>query len=368
MSRRIWWTVGIALAAVVALNLLLREIDSATQTPGGPRSSSYATAPHGLAAYAELLRRSGHPIRRLREPPAEAELDPATTVVVLDAEGLLESDSLALRRFVERGGRLVAGGSPEGFEPLAPAAPEWQLAGRSRYETLAPVPETAGVRSVAAAGEGSWRSGGGALPVVGAGDRTLLSVTQLGRGRVALLADASPLQNRLLSRADNAALGLALAGPRDRAVVFVESVHGYGETSGLAAIPERWLWTLGALAVATLVWMLARGRRLGPPERAQRELPPPRRDYAEALGLLLARTKSPGRAGAPLQAAVREQLVRRGLLARTAEPDAVRAAAKRAGLGDAEAAAVVTPVAHEEQLLAVGRALARLRRSSLGAS
>jgi hypothetical protein len=367
MSRRVWWTIGIALAAVVALNLLLEELDSATQSPGGPRSSSYATAPDGLAAYAELLRRSGHPIRRLREPPAEAELDPATTVVVLDPEGLLESDSQALRRFVEEGGRLVAGGPPEdGLDPLD--APEWQLAGRSRYETLAPVPETAGVRSVAAAGEGSWRSGGGALPVVGAGDRTLLSVARLGRGRVALLADASPLQNRLLSRADNAALGLALAGPRDRPVVFVESVHGYGEASGLSAIPDRWLWTLGALAAATLVWMLARGRRLGPPERAQRELPPPRRDYAEALGLLLARTKSPGRAGAPLQAAVREQLVRRGLLSRTAEPEAVRAAARKAGLGEAEADAVVTPVAHEEQLLAVGRALARLRRSSLGAS
>ena len=33
-----------------------------------------------------------------------------------------------------------------------------------------------------------------------------------GRGRALLLADAAPLQNRLLGRADNAALGLALAG------------------------------------------------------------------------------------------------------------------------------------------------------------
>src|SRR5207249_7350779 len=103
----------------------------------------------------------------------------------------------------------------------------------------------------------------------------------VGRGRVALLADASPLQNRFLGEADDAALGLALAGPRKRPVAFVESVHGYGRASGVRAIPTSWRWALGGLVLAALVLIWARGRRLGPAERTTRDLPPPRRDYVD---------------------------------------------------------------------------------------
>ena len=52
-----------------------------------------------------------------------------------------------------------------------------------------------------------------------------------------LLADTSPLQNRLLGKADNAALALALAatGPS----TFVETVHGYGPHAGSRRCPAR---------------------------------------------------------------------------------------------------------------------------------
>src|SRR5205823_2322401 len=124
---------------------------------------------------------------------------------------------------------------------------------------------------------------GRAVPVLGAGRRTLLARSTDGRGTIELLADSSPLRNRLLDRRDDAALALELAGPPRRAAVFVESVHGYGEATGLAAIPTSWRWTLGGLALAGAVLVLARGRRLGPPEPLARELPPPRREYVESL-------------------------------------------------------------------------------------
>ena len=94
-----------------------------------------------------------------------------------------------------------------------------------RRRTLVPVAETAGVdarcaRSTAAAGTSSAAR----CRVIGPADAPLLVTARSGEGSVALLADASPLQNAALGAADNAALGLALAGgatpgrvPGDRA-------------------------------------------------------------------------------------------------------------------------------------------------------
>lgn len=361
MSSRAWKAVGVLVAAVVAVNLVLQRIDRATGTPGGPTSSSFATAPQGLAAYAALLDREGHPVTRLRTPPAESELDLGTTLVVLDPQGLTSADVRALRSFVEGGGRLVAGGlgSTAWLGSLLAHPPRWVSGGPFTARPLAPAPELAGVRVVRTAGEGTWGGSGETLPVLAGVVRELLSVGNPGGGRVLLLADASPLQNRLLGRADNAALGLGLAGQRERPVVFAESVHGYGRASGLRAIPNSWRWTLIGLLVAALVWMVSRGRRLGPPERARRALAPPRREYAEALGAVLARTRSPHTAG---------EIVRSAALARLGAAGDLGAAARHAGLAAAEAKALVEGVRDDAGLLAAGRALARLERGRLAAA
>ena len=322
MTRRAWAVLGVAVGGVLALNVVLVLVDRLAPSPSGPESSSFATSPHGLAAYADLLRRAGHPVTRLRETPADAELDPGTTVVVLDPESPDESDAAALRRFAERGGRLLAGGAlPDAWlAELVPAEPDWSGAPVRRSAALAPVPEVAGVGRVRAAGPGSWRETGEALAVLGDRRGALAAVATAGRGRILLLADASPLQNRLLGEADNAALGLALAGPRTRPVAFVESVHGYGAASGLAAIPAHWLAALAGFVLAALVLMVARGRRLGPPELEARELPPPRRDYVESLAAALARTKRPAESAEPVRAEVRERIARRAGLSADAGP------------------------------------------------
>src|SRR5207237_9769608 len=121
--------------------------------------------------------------------------------------------------------------------------------------------------------------------------RSLLLVARAGRGRVALLADASPLQNRLLARADDAELGLALAGGRP--VAFVESVHGYGRATGVAAIPHSWLVAFAGLGLAALLLIWARGRRPGPPEDEGRQLPPARRGAGDARVGLARASRAP---------------------------------------------------------------------------
>ena len=350
-----------ALGALALLNLALFGFERYFDEPGGPAGSSFSTGPEGLAAYAELLRAEGHAVTAEREPLADARLDRGATVVVIEPAGLAARDARALRRFVERGGRLVAGGSEPGawLESLLAQPPSWSARGRARVRPLVPVAETRGVELVAASGEGSWRDAGGARPALGDPGRALLAIAAPGAGRVALLADTSPLHNRRLALADNAALGLALAGGRERTVVFAESVHGFGR-EGLAALPLRWRLALAGLLAAALVLMAARARRLGPPQRAGRALPPPRGDYVHALAGALARTRRPGEAVEPVRVEARVRLARRGGLDPEADASELRLAAERAGLSSEEAEAVLGTVSGERDAIAAGRALARL--------
>jgi hypothetical protein len=221
------------------------------------------------------------------------------------------------------------------------------------------VPETRSVREVVSAGRGGLTALGGAVPALG-GDPALLAIARAGRGRALLLADTAPLQNRLLARADNAALALALAGPRARPVVFAEALHGYGQSTGLAALPSRWRVALAIAVLAGLLWLASRARRLGPAEQTGAPPPPARREHVEALALALRRAPDRESALAPVRAAAPSQVLRRAARAPDACDEVVRAAALRLGFGEDEAAALTGD--HDgDEALALGRALARGR-------
>jgi hypothetical protein len=286
-----WTLICLAvLATFLALGLLG---DALGGGPGGPASSSYATGGQGLAAWAELLGDTGHPVERLRTSLATAALDPADTLVVLDPEALLHSEGQRLLAFVRAGGRLVFGGGEPRIALLAlfTTSPEWSS---SSPTVELPAKDggatTSDVHEVRTAGEGEWVSFAGyRAPFHNSDGGAPLLERELGRGTIELMADASPLQNRLLASADNAQLALNLAGATGRAVVFVESVHGYGASLGLRALPTRWWVAFAGLTLAGLLWIIGR-RRLGPPERAATDEPPPRSDYTAAIALLLRRT------------------------------------------------------------------------------
>lgn len=347
---------------VVGLAVLATVINEFTPHGGGTASSSYATSGDGLAGYAALLMKSGHPVTRLRTPPSRAELDPRRTVVMLDPNVVLVRDVAALRTFVRAGGRLITGGrAPDAWlSELLAGAPSWSARGTQGAGTLVPVPETAGVRFVESAGTGTFTSAGATLPVIGTANRTLASVVNLGAGRIVVLADSSPLQNQLLAHADNAEFGLAAAGAPGRAVSFEEAVHGYGEARGLAALPTRWKWAIAGLLAAALVAVASRFRRLGPPDPVEDPPPPPRRAHVDAVGAALARTGRPAEAGEPVRAEARARLLARARLSHGAGAAQVQEAAQRLGLDDAETHALTTETFADADVLAAGRALARL--------
>jgi hypothetical protein len=355
----------VVVVLAVVVNLVLSLLDSSTRGADetAPRSSSLSTGRDGLAAYAELLRRNDHDTDAQRGDVTDTALSPADTLVVLDPVGFDRDEERAVHRFVERGGRLVAGGA--GATGLLAAVlddpPAWSTAGVPDAEPAGGAPEAAGLESVRTAGEGSWSEPGETIPVLGDGSRGLATVADVGRGRVVALADASPLQNRLLGTADNAGFGLAAAGD-GRWVVFAEGAHGYGEASGLGAIPGRWQAALVGLTLAALLGVVAAGRRLGPPEDAARPLPPPRREYVDAVAVSLARTKQPAVALGPLQAAARARLARRAGLPPAPTEAQLRAAAARLGWSASETDALFAPARTADEVVAAGSALARANR------
>ena len=348
---------AIGVTLVVAVNLALRKVDQATSGPGGPPSSSFSTGPDGAAAYAELLRRFDRPPIPLRDPPGDAELAPESTLVLLDPVGVTTEDADAIGSFLRDGGRLLYAGDEPGWYARVSGERLRQTPALATSARVPPGTEGLGeVQQVAASADGVWESDEGVL--LEAEDGPLALRRSVGRGEAVFLSDATPLQNALLPAADNAAFGLAVAGPPGRPVVFAESFHGYDEARGLAAVPREWWWALGGLALAALVLALSRGRRLGPPELPGRELPPARVEFAEALGAQLARTRPRAEAIATARRLVRERLVRALRLPPDApEPD-VRAAAASRGI-DGE---IVDAALGETDLLAVGMALKRLER------
>jgi hypothetical protein len=292
-----------------------------------------------------------------------ADLDTGATVVVADPSTLSPGEARALERFVRGGGRLLASGRAVGpaLARLLGPGLHWGPEAVPVARPLTPAPEVDGVGSVRSAGLGSWREAGSTLPVLAGGEgTTLATVATVGRGRVVAVADVSMWQNRLLDRAGNAAFGLAAAGPPARPVRFAEAHHGYGAGGGLSAVPARWRWGLAVATAGTLVWLWSRGRRLGPPERPERELPPPRRAYVDALAASLMRTNQPAGALQPLQAAGRGLLARRAGMAADAGDEAFRRQGARLGLAEGDVAALLAPPRSREDVLAAGRALARL--------
>jgi hypothetical protein len=356
---------AVAGAAFLALAALSSFLPGGGQGGGSP-SSSYSNQPEGTSAWAELLGRFGDHVERLRGDLDPSGLDPAATVVVLDAPGLTAAQAGDLGRFVRRGGRLVAGGDGTAgwLGAILTRPPDQTDAG---IQTAAPAAgssasEVEGLRAVRAGGLSSWSQAGQLEPIlVGERGRILAVAGDIGSGRVVALADPSPVQNILLAADDNAAFAVDLVGPPGRTVLFAEGAHGYGEGEGLAALPRRWRLTLAGLGLAAGVWLVARSRRLGPPEEEARSLPPPRWAYVEALAGTLARTRRPHEAAEPVRRRARELIAGRAGLPPDAGADELYRAAVGLGLPEDEAAAAAGSGATDDAaVLAAGRALARL--------
>lgn len=372
----------ILLVMVGGLNLVVTgaTIVSGGSDPGGPRSSSYATAGNGLAAYADLLVRFHHPVRRIRASLAAAGIDPSSTLVLAEPTRLSRPDMDAATSFVEDGGRLVLTGI-EAMPVLArlvgqrdgprPAEPDFEDDVVVAARPTGGEPEVSGLGAVLTTGFFAWSESGETAPLLELDDDRLVAVAaDVGAGRVIALAGTEMLHNQLLARADNAAFGLALAGSAGRPVAFAEFEHGYGGELGVFAIPDRWEWMLAGLTLAVLVWMWSRGKRFGPADQIEPEAVPPRRLYVDAVAALLAKTKQPAVAAEPLRRHAIDRLLARAGRSATAGVSIAAAPADRGaevreagaalGLEPGDITTLLRPAADDVELLELGRVAARI--------
>jgi hypothetical protein len=252
---------------------------------------------------------------------------------------------------------VIGGTDPEPYlARLTESPPEWIPAGPVEWTSIAA--ELDPVAVVETRGRGGFTSLGDARPVVAESDATLAAVGSAQRGEIVYLADVEPVLNQSLAESDNAAFALWLAGDAERTVVFAEGVHGFGSESGLDAIPTRWKIGLVVLALAALIYVLARGRRLGPPVPDAPPHPPAREEYVDAIAATLARTRDPAGATAELRAEVEAALAN---VAGTDDRAAWRAAAERIGIDPAVVDALDEP-GTDASVMIVGRAFAELQR------
>jgi hypothetical protein len=363
ITRRVALALLALVALVVALNLLAAGLDDAVggNEPSGEPGSAYATSPSGLGGYAQLLARYGYPIQRQRGSLADADLDPDGTLFVVgspDTPVLTDDEIDSITGFVDAGGRAVLVGLDADAVRAIAGVDIDMMRGRTVYTSFAG--ELGDLSAVRSAGLVAYNTTRADVTVL-AHDReqALLVAARAGAGDVWVLAESAPIENRLLVEADNAAFGLTLPGAADRPVTFAEGIHGYGEESGVAAIPTEWKVAFAGLALAVLVFAWARGRRLGPPDQPNRTLPPPRAAYIDALAGSLARTNDPAAALEGLTTWTRERVAQRGGLGATVETDELEHAARDLGFDDAEVAALRHPPRTDTEVLALGRAVAR---------
>jgi hypothetical protein len=263
-----------------------------------PDRSVYNSAPKGVSIWYRYLGQMGVQARTLR---TFSELPKDGVLVVMGPFELTptQADARRLARWVAAGGRLVLVGSEAGM-----LASEMDLGvlpeGGSAEATVAP-----SLPSVYAAGIGGITPGADRMRASGAawvthygdaGGAVLVSSVR-GDGAVTWLAGQLPVSNEGIGRADNAALAVLLAGAGRVPVYFDEYHHGYTDETGVwerLGSNGRSLVTL--LALATLLLVLARGRRLGPAVPGLEE--PPARGVAYIASLAELYRKAGARAEA----------------------------------------------------------------------
>ena len=281
------WCVGIAIALAVATGFLLPNgNDNDNLLP-----SSYLASQHGARAAYETLLRSNYPIERWEQPLSDlaATAGPETVVILAQPFSREPEDIKAVRKIVERGGRVLSTGYWGGF--ILPGEASEQP---REFNFAACRLEPEGLDALAGSGEAwmvpqaTWNMGNPAARVEYscAGNPAVVEY-DWGKGHIVWWASSTPLENGSLSRAHNLDLLLNSLGPRaGHRFYWDESLHGdIRSTWSYAAGPALTMLWIGLVVVALLI-VLSFSRRSGP----VRDLPPPARatpiEFLDALGSL----------------------------------------------------------------------------------
>jgi hypothetical protein len=281
------WCVGIVLAlAVATIFLMPNQNDN-----DNPLPSTYLAGQHGARAAYETLLRSNYPIERWERPLSElADMaGPETVVIIAQPSSREPEDIKAVRKIVERGGRVLSTGYWGGYIlPGDASEPSFE------FHFAACKLEPEGLDALAGSGE-TWMVPEGTWQVVNPSQRVEYSCANhpavveydWSKGHIVWWAYSTPLENGSLSRAHNLDLLLNSLGPRaGHRFYWDESLHGDIRSVWSYAGGPSWTMLWIGLPVLGLLVVLSFSRRSGP----VRDLPPAARatpiEFIEALGSL----------------------------------------------------------------------------------
>jgi hypothetical protein len=276
------WAPLAAMLIFLAAALLWLGRDGARSAKTYPPGSSLLAGPAGLSQLRGVLQERGVRTATLLRRPSELPHD----AVLFRIEPVLRSTPRGLAadedEFVRRGGHLILGIEGEVLEDAAAAVKVAPLLGD--IDALAPPAPFALANDLLV----------DAQPVFEHGAFPSLAVRTLGQGEVWLLAEPALLHNENLDKAQNLALGVALAG-NAREVFFDEAVHGDAGEGGTLELLRRWglapALLLGALALLAAFWREA--ATLGPPAGDCRETRAEAVDLVESMAALYDEVLSP---------------------------------------------------------------------------
>ena len=290
------------------------------------------------------------------------------TTALLLVDQMDDATRSAVAEWVNAGGTLVIA------DPQSPLTKPLRVAGSigllggitPELHRNCDLPALRDARTIKPSGGVVFRKSGTGVGCFTAGNDPFLVAVDRGRGTVVALGGASPFLNARLGQADNAALAVDLLAPPavKRVAVLLPPRSGGGRTGLLGLIPRRVKLALWQLAIAFLVVVAWRARRLGRPVVESQPVAIPGSELVGAVGQLMQRARGRAQAAGLLRADVRRQLGERLGLPPTVPPETLAGAvATRAGRPTDEVLTLLTGAAppDEAALVELARSLEMLR-------
>jgi hypothetical protein len=284
--------IGLAILFACALGLLLYtlHIDGGR----GDIPSSYSSGNSGTKAAFLLLEQMGYAPRRWTEAPRRLEELPTGTMLVLAEPRPGEEEEVeSIRRFVEKGGRVVGTGvTVSVFFPklrIKPGMPHFQW---KSYKPIEPSDLTRGIDEIEMAPQLYFDSSTCETPFAD-GDETPVGRSAFGSGEVIWWASSDPFTNSGIREKDNVQLLLNSVGIQGRGPVYWdEYFHQKGKTVVDSILDSPLRWGFVQVALIGIAMIFTYSRRFGPERASIAESRAAPMEYVETLAALYNRARA----------------------------------------------------------------------------
>jgi len=279
-------------AGVLVLSLAMATSLLTPSRRGGRTGfpSSYSTSWDGAKAAYLLLGELGYDVRRWGESPTELQGDPENEVLILASplQQPSSEETAALRRFLERGGRILASG--DDFVDFLPGGQKFvemdDAEGETQFPAMLPSPLTSGASEISMAAPIDWHpTTVDQIVVYGNKDTAAVMTYSVGQGTIVWWGSPSPLTNRGIREPGNLALLLnSIGGMKGKRILWDEYFHGArGDFwSYVSKTPLPWVMAqLGLLFAFVLVTYSRRYGTIRMPGKVSRLSP---LEFVDTLG------------------------------------------------------------------------------------